>query len=258
MKKTERRGKITKRAAALLIMVMLTACFASLSFAGGWKIMDKNFLDDMKAGTVLSENTVKSVGEDNFFYVEEISDKVFIRMWGNSYKVYCTVPREDLRYIRCLHRDIDGNIKVGELVMHKEVADKVCEIFRKLYDAGYPVESMRLVDDFGASDDDSIMANNTSAFNYRTVDNTSEISNHAYGLAIDINPYYNVYYIPSQNYIFPPEGAQYLDREADFPYKLEPGDLCYELFTQAGFEWGGWWTYNTDYQHFFYPMEINY
>ena len=206
----------------------------------------------LKAGTVLTEAQVNSIGADYFFYVEEISDKTFARMWLKSYKENCTVPREELRYIRCLHCDIDGNIKVGELVMNVSVADTVCNIFRQLYDAKYPIESMILVDDFDADDETSIMANNTSAFNFRTVDNTDEISNHAYGLAIDINPYYNVYYIASENYIFPEDGWQYLDRDSDFPYKIEVGDLCYNLFTEAGFDWGGWWTYNTDYQHFQY------
>ena len=204
------------------------------------------------AGTVLTEEAVETFGADAFFYTEEISDETFARMWGKSFKEYCTMDRADLRYIRCLHKDIDGNIKAGELVMHAVVADAVCWIFRQLYDAAYPIESMILVDEFDADDETSIMSNNTSAFNFRMVDSTDQISNHAYGLAIDINPYYNVYYIPSENYIFPPEGWEYLDREADFPYKLMPGDLCYNLFTAAGFEWGGWWTYNTDYQHFQY------
>ena len=208
--------------------------------------------DRVTAGTVLTEEAVAAFGEEAFFYTEEISDETFARMWTRSFKEYCTLDRGDLRYIRCLHKDINGNIKVGELVMHKVVADTVCGIFRQLYDAAYPIESMILIDEFNADDETSIMFNNTSAFNYRTVDNTDQISNHAYGLAIDINPYYNVYYIPSENYIFPPEGWAFLDREADFPYKLMPGDLCYNLFIEAGFEWGGWWTYNTDYQHFQY------
>jgi len=184
--------------------------------------------------------------------VEDISDEIFDRMWKKSYKEDCTVPREDLRYIRCLHRTEEGVIKVGELVMNSMVADSVCDIFRQLYEQFYPIESMLLVDDFDADDDLSIMHNNTSAFNYRTVDDTDIISDHAYGLAVDINPYYNVYYIPSENYIFPPDGWDYLDREADFPYKLTEGDLCFNLFLEAGFSWGGWFANNVDYQHFYY------
>lgn len=207
----------------------------------------------IRAGTQLTEDAVRQLGEDSFFQVSEISDELFHdRMYGKSYKDYCDVPRENLRYIRCLHRDIHGAIKVGELVMSTSCADSVCEIFHELYRQAYPIESMLLVDDFDADDETSILHNNTSAFNYRMVDNTTELSNHALGLAIDINPYYNVYYIPSENYIFPPEGWAYLDREADFPYKLTEGDLCYNLFIEAGFSWGGYFTYNIDYQHFYY------
>ena len=209
---------------------------------------------EIPAGAKLTKEAVDVIGEETFFYVEEISDETFARMWGKSFKEYCTVPREELRYIRCLHKNIRGDIKVGELVMNVQVADAVCDIFRELYEQSYPIESMLLVDDFEASDELSIMHNNTSAFNYRTVDDTDQISDHAYGLAIDINPYYNVYYIPSENYIFPPEGWEYLDREADFPYKLAEGDLCYNLFLEAGFAWGGYFTYNIDYQHFYYTQ----
>ena len=262
MKIKKSRSKCVLTAAVLFCAVLLMACACKAEAAGQTAFQNpgiwKSAIQDIKAGTVLKEASVRSLGEDNFFYVEEISDRTFARMWGRSFKEYCTIPREDLRYIRCLHKDNDGNIKVGELVMHREVADVVCDIFRELYNASYPIESMILVDEFDASDEESIMANNTSAFNFRTIDNTDQISQHAYGLAIDINPYYNVYYIPSENYIFPPEGWDYLDRNADFPYKLVPEDLCYELFTQAGFIWGGWWTYNIDYQHFQYPLDITY
>ena len=230
---------------------------------GQWSLYNKSgntgiwnvTAEQIRAGTQLTPEAVGRLGIDSFFYVEEISDETFARMWGKSFKEYCTVPRESLRYIRCLHRNVEGDIKVGELVMAATVADSVCSIFRKLYDAAYPIESMLLVDDFDGSDDDSIMHNNTSAFNYRTVDNTDQISDHAYGLAIDINPFYNVYYIPSENYVFPREyGWNYLDRtpRKEPSYILTEGDLCFNLFLEAGFSWGGWFSYNIDYQHFYY------
>ena len=232
--------------------------------SGTWSVYDREGTEgvwdvtaqEIRAGTQLTEEAVRQLGEDSFFDVIEIdadSDLFQNRMYGKSYKEYCNIPLEDLRYIRCLHRDIDDNIKVGELVVYTGVADDVCKIFHELYRQKYPIESMLLVDDFDASDEWSIMHNNTSAFNYRTVDNTAELSNHAFGKAIDINPYYNVYWIPSENYVFPLDGGAYLDRTADFPYKLTEGDQCYRLFTDAGFEWGGYFTYNTDYQHFYYP-----
>ena len=91
--------------------------------------------------------------------------------------------------------------------------------------------------------------NNTSGFNVRHVEFTDILCSHAYGTAIDINPFYNVYYIPASDMVFPAAAYELKDRELDFPYKLLPDDLCYQLFTEQGFTWGGWWE-APDYQHF--------
>ena len=56
--------------------------------------------------------------------------------------------------------------------------------------------------------------------------------------------------------IEPLTGAPYLDREKKFDYKIEKDDLCYKLFTEKGFEWGGEWTDRKDYQHFELPTSI--
>ena len=76
--------------------------------------------------------------------MEEIDDATFSRMYGLSYKEYCTVPREELRYIRVLHATAEGETHVGELVMNEQVAKDVCDIFHELYRAGYPIHKMRL------------------------------------------------------------------------------------------------------------------
>lgn len=204
----------------------------------------------LPAGTVLSAEDVSRYGEDALFTVNEIDDALFDRIYGLSYKADCTVPREGLRYIKVLHKNAEGVILVGELMMSTEVADDVCGIFRQLYEADYPIEKMHLVDDYGASDDASMEDDNTSAFNYRLIAGTSQMSNHAYGNAIDINPYYNPYCIPSQDYVSPASAYEYGNREADFPYKIERGDLCYNLFIEHGFSWGGDWEGTKDYQHF--------
>ena len=171
-------------------------------------------------------------------------------MYGLSYKEDCTVPREDLRYIRVLHVTAEGETRVGELVMNKAVAQDVCGIFHQLYDAGYPIHKMHLVDDYDADDNASMEDDNTSAFNYRLVAGTSDMSRHAYGMAIDINPYYNPYCIPDEDYVSPASAYRYGDRSGTWPYKIEEGDLCHRLFLEAGFTWGGYWDYTKDYQHF--------
>ena len=95
--------------------------------------------------------------------------------------------------------------------------------------------------------------NNTSCFNYRVVDGTKSLSRHALGLAIDINPLYNPYIRYDKKggqTVSPVEGEAYADRTVSFPYKIDPDDLCYRLFTEHGFTWGGNWNSSKDYQHF--------
>ena len=94
--------------------------------------------------------------------------------------------------------------------------------------------------------------NNSSSFNFRTVPGTKKISKHARGLAIDINTLYNPYIrkVDGETVISPDNAAEYADRDKDYDYKIEKGDLCYKLFIEHGFKWGGEWKNSKDYQHF--------
>ena len=142
---------------------------------------------------------------------------------------------------------------MGELICNKAIAQDLLTIFRELYDNHYPIERMQLIDDFDANDEKSMRANNTSCFCYRTISNSTKISKHALGLAVDINPLYNPYYRRYRNgrvKIQPSNAARYCDRKKQFAYKIDSNDLCYKLFIKHGFQWGGAWTSLKDYQHF--------
>lgn len=141
---------------------------------------------------------------------------------------------------------------VGEMVVNRAIANDVLEILRKLYDAHYPIERMHLIDDYGADDQRSMAANNSSSFNYRITTGSTKLSAHARGLAVDINPLYNPCRrtVGGKVVVEPRQGRKYLQREAKFPYKIAKGDLCYRLFTARGFIWGGNWRTVKDYQHF--------
>ena len=165
------------------------------------------------------------------------------------------VPREELRYVHILHKDLDGNTKEGELVVNQKIAEDVLEIFRELYEADYPIEKVRLVDAYDADDEASMRDNNTSAFNFRFISHTTKVSKHGEGLAVDINTLYNPYVkeVDGQTVVEPETALPYVDRTLDFPYKIDRGDLCYKLFTEHGFVWGGDWETRKDYQHFEMP-----
>ena len=190
--------------------------------------------------------------EEGTFTSEPVPDDVFARMQGVSFPEGCTISRDDLRYLRLSYHDFGGNTQLGELVCNKKVADDMTEIFRELYKRGYQIEKMKLIDDYGGDDDLSCADNNTSCFNYRTVAGSTNLSKHALGVAIDINPFYNPYvtYPNGVERISPPGSEPYADRSADFPHKIGPGDDAYELFKSHGFTWGGIWKTLKDYQHF--------
>lgn len=186
------------------------------------------------------------------FTKDTISDSVFARIEGKSYKEDCTTLREDLRYLRVMHYNKEGEVRRGELICHKDIADALLEIFQELYKAKYPIERMVLVDEYGADDEASMCANNSSAFNFRYISGTRKLSSHSRGMAIDINPLYNPYVRQGKGGVrVSPSGASgYVDRTKEFPYMIVKGDLCYRLFKKYGFTWGGEWKNSKDYQHF--------
>ena len=141
----------------------------------------------------------------------------------------------------------------GELICNAAITQDYMEIFYELYLNEYQIEKMLLIDSYDGDDLASMEDNNTSCFNYRVVEGTESLSKHALGLAIDINPFYNPYVTyPSKNEIkVSPEAAEeYADRDNHFPYKINENDLCYKLFIDHGFTWGGNWNSSKDYQHF--------
>lgn len=204
---------------------------------------------ELEAGTILPGERLEGAEISSFFTAEEIPDDVFARMDGVSYGEGCTLPREELRYLRLLHIGFDGETHIGELVCNEAVAEDFLEIFADLYKEEYPIEKILLVDNYGGDDELSMEDNNTSCFNFRPVSGTDHLSMHAYGRAIDINPLYNPY-ITASGYE-PSNAGDYVERSGDAnPYQIDENDLCYQLFTQRGFTWGGSWNSVKDYQHF--------
>ena len=198
------------------------------------------------------ENTADR--NDSDFYVSDIPNSIWKNMQGKSYSEECTVARKDLRYVHVLYVDFGGRTCEGELIVNKLIAEDVLDIFKQLYEAEYPIEKIALIDEYDGDDELSMSDNNTSAFNFRTIEGTDIVSRHGMGLAVDINPFYNpqVKETGSGMKVSPEDAISYADRSEDFLYKIDHDDLCYRLFIEHGFEWGGDWETNKDYQHFEY------
>lgn len=204
-------------------------------------------------------NTADVKDKANFYAVEFTEEsEIFERIKGKSYKDNCTVPLSDLRYLHVLHVGFDGQSHDGEIICNKYIADDLLEIFEELYVAKYPIEKIKLVDEYDADDEASMADNNSSSFNFRFISYTTKISKHGYGLAIDINTLYNPYVktVNGKLSIEPANAAAYVDRSKDFDYKIDEEDLAYKLFIAHGFEWGGSWKNSKDYQHFEVPDSV--
>lgn len=190
------------------------------------------------------------------FYYEPLSDRLRRYITGVSYPQEtedAAIGFDGLRYLHIRHIDFDGNPAEGELICNEAIAQDLVEIFYELYRNEYALERVRLIDEYDGDDSASMEDNNTSCFNYRIIAGSDKLSKHALGLAVDINPLYNpqVTYQKDGSALIAPASAQpYTDRSVSFPYKIDDTDLCYKLFLQHGFTWGGNWNTGKDYQHF--------
>ena len=196
--------------------------------------------------------------QDNFYY-EPLSDNLRRYITGVSYPAKdesipeLEITLDDLCYLHILHYDFNGNPTEGELICNQRIAQDLVEIFYELYRNEYQLERVLLIDEYDGDDAASMEDNNTFCFHYRLSEDTTSLSKHALGLAIDVNPLYNpciTYNGDGSENITPAAGEFYADRSASFPYKIDENDLCYRLFIQHGFTWGGNWNSSKDYQHF--------
>ncbi len=203
----------------------------------------------VKPGQMMPVKSLNASNADQFFWQSAVTDEVFERINGKSYKDGADM-RNDLRYLQVLHYDFDGNVRVGELICNKAISSDLLSIFHRLYEEAYPIEKIILVDEYDADDAASCSDNNTSCFNYRVITGGGSLSRHALGLAVDINPLYNPYLSKSTGICVPENGAVYTDRTKTFSHKINENDLCYRLFAEAGFTWGGSWENTPDYMHF--------
>lgn len=164
-----------------------------------------------------------------------------------SWRPGCPVPPARLRAVRLAYWGFDGRRHVGVLVVNADATRAVTAAFRRLYRARFPIRRMRPVDAYRGSDDASMAADNTSAFNCRAAvaPGPRRWSAHAYGRAVDVNPLENPYLEGGR--VLPPAGRRFADRSRHRRGMAE-GTLV-RAFAAVGWGWGGRWS-SPDYQHF--------
>jgi len=139
----------------------------------------------------------------------------------------------------------DSLIHQGQIIVHHTVADEISLIFKELLIEKFPIEKVIPAVYYNWDDDLSMHNNNTSSFNYRIVANSSKLSSHALGLAVDINPRINPY-IDRYGNIFPSNGTYNISQQGT----ITDSSQCFKIFRKYGWKWGGHWRYSKDYQHF--------
>lgn len=253
----------------LIIIMMMTVSLSAL-VGGAFAFMEEESSNMVVAAASITEfemfepsSDIVSVNSKNeeseesqaiFTYVP-LTEAIIKKIDGVSWRDMAPYPMRDLVYIQVTYYGFDGKDHVGELIMHKKVASEIIEIFKELYDNKFAISKMNLIDEYDADDNASMEDNNTSALCVRTVTNRKdELSKHAYGLAIDINPVQNPYI--SEDEILPEEGKDYLDRTDVRKGMIVEGDACFNAFIRRGWEWGGKWTTKKDYQHFEKNLDI--
>lgn len=195
---------------------------------------------------------LKSVLSANETALHLLSEAVAL---GDDPNFPCPLPipweiRKHLVVLDIPYYSFDEDQHVGQQVVHQDIATDILWIFRELLKREFPIASMVPSAAYGWSDERSMMANNTSGFNYRCIVGTDRLSMHAHGLAIDINPAQNPCY---SNGVWVPLGARY---DPSAPGTITADSIVVVLFRSRGFLWGGncWKDGPFDPQHFFKPF----
>jgi len=179
--------------------------------------------------------------------VRPVSAAVRARM-GATWKPGCPVGLADLRYVTVSFRGFDARAHTGELVVNRGVAAGVVSVFARLYAARFPIEEMRLVTGADLTAHPTGDGNNTAAFVCRAARKQTRWSAHAYGLAVDVNPFQNPY--RRGDLVLPELASAYLDRDRYRPGMIHPGDPVTRAFAAIGWTWGGTWRTPKDLMHF--------
>ena len=179
--------------------------------------------------------------------IETITPAVRERM-GTTWSPGCPVPLDDLRHLTVSFWGFDDRPHTGEMVVNAAVAEQVVEIFRELFQTRFPIEEMRLITTADLEAAPTGDGNNTAAFVCRAARGSTAYSEHAYGFAVDVNPFQNPYV--RGDVVLPELARAYTDRSLLRPGMLVVGDPAVTAFTQRGWDWGGTWRTVRDPMHF--------
>jgi hypothetical protein len=166
----------------------------------------------------------------------------------STWKPGCPVGKQDLAWMKITYWGFDDSRHSGEMLVNRSVSDDLVDVFRQLYEARFPIESMGITRPADLDAPPTGDGNVTGSFACRPIRGGTEYSQHAYGLAIDLNPFQNPY--QRDDVVLPELASAYLDRDWRRPGMITPTGQVVRAFASVGWEWGGDWSATKDYQHF--------
>jgi hypothetical protein len=177
--------------------------------------------------------------------ISPIPDDVLAR---SSWQEDCPVTIEDLSYLTMSHLGFDGEVHTGEMIVNAVEAEGVVEVFRRLFEAGYPIEQMRVIRAEEVDDPPTGDWNETTSFVCRPAVGSNNWSQHAFGLAIDVNPFHNPYL--KGDLVIPELASAYTDRDEVRVGMIGDDGVVVDAFADIGWSWGGNWNTLKDWMHF--------
>lgn len=239
----------------MLIGILISGCDApskkqhpeNLAYTSD-KVVHVAAIDTSTLEVEKNMNHSRTIEEHPLFRVDRLSDSQIEAMTGTTWTNKAPISLDELRSVKVTYWGFDGEAYVGNIMIHKDLAEDIRDVFKELYEGEFPLEEVKPIYHYDGDDNASMEANNTSAFNYREMTGSTSVSVHAYGRAIDINPKMNPY-IKGER-ILPESGESYTNREEIKRGMITTGDLVYQAFVKRGWTWGGNWRTLKDYQHF--------
>jgi hypothetical protein len=185
--------------------------------------------------------------DGRFHWGQTVITSTIRQRMGSTYKPGCPTRLSDLRYLTLVFRGFDGRAHTGELVVNRNAVPKAVAAFRELFAIGFPIEEMRLPGTADVAARPTGDGNDTASFVCRPARGQTRFSAHAYGLAIDVNPFQNP--LVRGDLVLPELASAYRDRSWRRAGMFEPGSAAVRAFTRQGFTWGGTFSRPKDYQH---------
>ena len=184
--------------------------------------------------------------DDTFVWsIDPVPGDVLAR---SSWTEECPVTLDQLAYITVTHFGFDGRFHTGEVLVNAAVAEEIVSVFRTIHEIRFPIEQMRVIraDEIDAPPTGDW--NDTTSFVCRPAVGSNSWSQHAFGLAVDVNPFHNPYV--KGDLVLPELASVYLDRDDLRDGMILPGDEVIVAFAAIGWKWGGNWNSLKDWMHF--------